>query len=305
MGPLRAPPISPTSALSILQAFGEGGSAEAARDLARGLTSTVISRSLDFERLQREQAASFSEERDRLAAAARTDLRRLPPVPEGANPSSAEGLPPYQEDAESTAVPMAGRARVGRRPPHGFFHNSGHLPDFLVPDPTSRSGNSNGLVVVPFIRRSARDPTYAEGTINGSLVYAFPLHAAPQEPSRASDSLPPWLLSLLHPTSPHYDLVLQAAHRDGDWGLQGELSQHIHRAQGQLDKWKAELEMLHSGRDRCRFRLERARTGHCLQSLRYIDDVAYGYFEDGSADAPQPPPLRRGGARRGRGRPSR
>jgi hypothetical protein len=35
MGPLCAPPISPTSALSILQVYGEGGSAEVACDLAR------------------------------------------------------------------------------------------------------------------------------------------------------------------------------------------------------------------------------------------------------------------------------
>jgi hypothetical protein len=34
MGPLRAPPISPSSAVAILQAFGEGGSAEAAHDVS-------------------------------------------------------------------------------------------------------------------------------------------------------------------------------------------------------------------------------------------------------------------------------
>src|ERR1700722_14320377 len=74
MGPLRAPPISTPSALSILQAYGEEGSAEAARDLARRLASTVVSRSLEFERLQREQTATFQQERDRLVAASRTEV---------------------------------------------------------------------------------------------------------------------------------------------------------------------------------------------------------------------------------------
>src|SRR3984957_16968623 len=77
MGPLRAPPISPTSALSILQAYGEGGSVETARDLARRLASTVVSRSLEFERLQREQTATFQQGGDRLVAAAGAEVRRL------------------------------------------------------------------------------------------------------------------------------------------------------------------------------------------------------------------------------------
>src|ERR1700722_6313244 len=309
MGPLRAPPISPTSALSILQAYGEGGSAETARDLARRLASTVVSHSLEFERLQREQTATFQQERDRLVTATGAEVRRLPPVPERAESASRADLPSYQEIQEPATVPLAGRARVGHRPPNGFMHNAGHLPDFLIPEPAQPRGRTRGTIVAPFIRISARDPTFAEGTTNGSLIYAFPLHAAPQEPSRSSDSLPPWLLALLHPTSPHYDLVVQAANRDGDWGLQGELeryhelSRHMHRAQERIDRWRAELEPLQSGRDRCRFRLERARAGTRLQALRHIDDTSYGYFED--EPLAQSARLRRGGARRGGGRPSR
>src|SRR6202789_3654748 len=109
MGPLRAPPISPTSALSILQAYGEGSSAETARDLARRLASTVVSRSLEFERLQREQTATFQQERDRLVAAAGAEVRRLPPLPEGTESASTADLPSYQEIQESATVPLATR----------------------------------------------------------------------------------------------------------------------------------------------------------------------------------------------------
>ena len=311
MGPLRAPPISPTSALAILQAFGEGGSAETARDLARGLATTVISRSLEFERLQRQQTAEFSAERDRLTAAARTDVRRLPPLPESSDSPSNEDLPPYHARPEPTTVPMERSAWVGRRPPHGFFHNGGHVPDFLIPEPGRRTRDSTGLIIAPFIRRSTRDPLYVEGTTNGSLIYSFPLHAKPIEPTRAIDCLPPWLLALLHPTSPHYDLVVQAANRDGDWGFAGELqryrefSQQLHRAQERVDRWKAECEAFHAGRDRCRFRLERARAGDRLQSLQYIAEVSYDYSFGDESPSIQPVTVRRGGARRGRGRPSR
>src|SRR6202789_647718 len=173
MGPLRAPPISPTSALSILQAYGEGGSAETARDLARRLASTVVSRSLEFERLQREQTAAFQQERDCLVAATGTEVRRLPPVPERAESASAGDLPSYQEVQEPATIPLAGRARTGQRPPNGFFHNAGHLPDFLIPEPAQARGQTRGTIVAPFIRRSTRDPTFAEGTTNRSLIYAF------------------------------------------------------------------------------------------------------------------------------------
>jgi len=211
MGPLRAPPISPTSALSLLQAFGEGGSAEVARDLARRLASTVISRSLEFERLQRQQTAEFDAERERLTAAARSDVRRLPPLPESSDPPSMEDLPAYHAVPQPTTVPMEHSAWVGRRPPNGFFHNGGHVPDFLIPEPGRRTLGAAGLIAAPFIRHSTRDPLYVEGTTNGSLIYSFPLHAKPLEPTRPIDTLPPWLLALLHPTSPHYDLVVQAA----------------------------------------------------------------------------------------------
>ena len=143
------------------------------------------------------------------------------------------------------------------------------------------------------------------------MLFRSPLHAKAVEPTRAIDCLPPWLLALLHPTSPHYDLVVQAANRDGDWGFAGELqryrefSQQLHRAQERVDKWKAECEALHAGRDRCRFRLERARAGDRLQSLQYITEVSYDYSFGDESPSIQPVTVRRGGARRGRGRPSR
>jgi hypothetical protein len=308
MGPLRAPPISPTSTLSILQAYGEGSDPEVARDLARQLAATVVSRSLEFEQLQRTQTAAFSAERDRLTALAGSDVRRLPPLPEGSDSPSTEDLPPYQAHARSSATQMETMPGVRRRPLHGFQHNAGHVPDFLIPGPLQQRGQQSALITAPFIRRS-HGHLFAEGTANGSLIYAFPLHATPREPEQPVDSLPPWLLALLHPTSPHYDLIVQTANRDGDWGLGGELqryrefSQQIHRAQERLDRWQAELETLQAGCDRCRFRLERARAGTRLQSLQHIADATYGYFADGEQVAPTT--LRRGGARRGRGRPSR
>jgi hypothetical protein len=51
----------------------------------------------------------------------------------------------------------------------------------------------------------------------------------------------------------------------------------MHRAQERIDRWKTEVEALNAGRDRCRFRLERARAGTRLQALQYLADVSYEY----------------------------
>jgi hypothetical protein len=128
---------------------------------------------------------------------------------------------------------MEGSTWVGCHPLHGFFHNGGHVPDFPIPEPTQQNLGSPGLVVTPFIRCSACNPLHIKGTINSSLIYAFPLHAKPQEPEQPIDNLLPWLLALLHLTLPHYDLVVQAVNCDGNWGLGGELecyqvSQQMH-----------------------------------------------------------------------------
>lgn len=254
--------------------------------------------------------AEFSAERDRLVAAAQTDVRRLPPLPESSDPPSAEDLPPYHTRLEPATVPMEHSTWVGRCPPNGFFHNGGYVPDFLIPEPGRRTQGVDGLVA-PFIHHSTRDPLYVEGTTNGSLIYSYPLHAKPREPARPIDALPSWLLALLHPMSPHYDLVIQAANRDGDWGVAGELeqyqefSQQMRQAQERIDWWKSEYEALQAGCDRCRFRLEHARAGTRLQALQYIADISYGYLFGDESPSIQPAPLRRGGAQRGRGRPSR
>ena len=121
-----------------------------------------------------------------------------------------------------------------------------------------------------------------------------PLYATPHNPERNIDSLPPWLLSLLHLPSPHYDLVVQRANQEGDWGLGGELehyrmfSTQISRVREHLDRWEAELEMLQSGQDRSRFRLEQARAGERLQALQRLADPAYGYMEEAFQSLPLP-----------------
>ena len=72
---LCAPPLSPRSALLMLQSQGTGGTLETYREVAQGLANTVITRSAQFEAIQRDQAAAMDQERQRLVAAAGTNVR--------------------------------------------------------------------------------------------------------------------------------------------------------------------------------------------------------------------------------------
>ena len=316
---LRAPPLSPHSVLLMLQSQGEGGTLESYRELAQGLANTVITCSARFEAIQRDQTAIMEQERQRLSAAAGANIRRLPTVPMVADASSDEDLPAYQAVPQTPALEVAAEHRPRECFPHGYMRNQNHVPSFLIPAAVQRHSASTAFVEAPFIRRSTRDPLVVEGTTNSILVYAAPLYATPQDPDRPVDSLPPWLLSLLHPSSPHYSLVIQHSNQEGDWGLGGELSRYhqfstqISRVRKHLDQWEAELEMLQSGRDRSRFRLEQARAGERLQALERLADPAYGYMAEAFQTLPIPgvnsyrpsTNSRHGGACRGRGRPSR
>ena len=132
------------------------------------------------------------------------------------------------------------------------------------------------------------NPLVVKGTTNGLLVYTVPLHATPRDPEHEIDSLPPWLLSLLHPSSLHYDLIIQHANHEGDWGLSGELacyhqfSLQITRVWEHLNQWEMELETLMGGRDQSRFRLEWARAGERLEVLQTLADPAYRYMDEAS-----------------------
>ena len=144
------------------------------------------------------------------------------------------------------------------------MRNQSHVPGFLIPAAVQHCSTTTAFVEAPFICRSVRDPLVVKGTTNRLLVYAAPLYATPCDPKRDIDLLPPWLLSLLHLSSPHYDLVVQHANWEGDWGLGGELERYqmfstqISRVRKHLNHWEAELETLQSGRDRSQFRLEQA-----------------------------------------------
>ena len=316
---LRAPPLSPRSALLMLQSQGTGGTLETYREVAQGLANTVITRSAQFEALQRDQAAAMDQERQRLIAAAGVNVRRLPAVPEVADASSDEDLPTYQAVSRAPALDVAAEHRPRERFPSGYMRNHNHVPGFLIPAAIQRRSATTAFVEAPFIRRSTRDPLVVEGTTNGILVYAAPLYATPREPDRPVDSLPPWLLSLLHCSSPHYSLLIQHSNREGDWGLGGELaryhmfSEQISRVRDHLDRWETELETLQAGRDQSRFRLEQARAGERLQALERLADPSYGYRAEAYQTLPIPggdsyrptTNSRCGGTRRGRGRPSR
>ena len=59
---LCAPPLSPRSALLLLQSQGTGGTVETYRKMAQGLANTVITRSAQFEAMQHDQAAAMDQE---------------------------------------------------------------------------------------------------------------------------------------------------------------------------------------------------------------------------------------------------
>ena len=253
---LHAPPLSPRSALLMLQSQGTGGTLEGYRKLAQGLANTVITRSAQFKAIQCDQTAAMEQERQRLVAAAGTNIRRLPAVPTVTDASSDEDLPAYQAVSRTPALEVATEHRLRRRIPNGYTCNQHYIPSFLIPATVQHRSATTAFVEALFIRRSVHDPLVVKGTTNGLLVYTAPIYATPCDPERNINSLPPWLLSVLHPSSPHYDLVVQHANREGDWGLGGELicyclfSTQISRVREHLNCWEAELKTLQSGRDR-------------------------------------------------------
>ena len=72
---LRAPPLLPHSALLMLQSQGTGGTLESYCELAQGLANTVITRSTQFEAIQRDQTAAMEQERQLLITAAGANVR--------------------------------------------------------------------------------------------------------------------------------------------------------------------------------------------------------------------------------------
>ena len=135
----------------------------------------------------------------------------------------------------------------------GYMRNHNHIPGFLIPASVQQRSATTAFIEAPFIQWSTCNPLVVEGTTNGLLVYTAPLHATPHNPECEVNSLPPWLLSLLHPSSPHYNLIVQHANHEGDWGLSGELAQyhqfslHITRVREHLNRWETELETLMGG----------------------------------------------------------
>ena len=71
---LRAPPLSPRSALLMLQSQGMGGMLETYREVAQGLANTVITRFAQFEAIQCDQTAAMEQERQCLVAAAGANI---------------------------------------------------------------------------------------------------------------------------------------------------------------------------------------------------------------------------------------
>ena len=179
---LRAPPLSPRSALLMLQSQGTGGTLESYHELAQGLANTVITRSAQFEAIQRDQTAAMEQERQRLVAAAGTNIRQLPAVPEVADASSDEDLPAYQAVPRTPALDVAAEHRPRECFLSGYMRNHNHIPGFLIPAAVQCHSATTAFVEAPFIRRSTHDPLVVEGTTNGILVYAAPLYATPREP---------------------------------------------------------------------------------------------------------------------------
>ena len=72
---LCAPPLSPRSALLMLQSQGTRGMLEGYHELAQGLANTVITCSTQFEAIQRDQTTTMEQERQCLIAAAGANVR--------------------------------------------------------------------------------------------------------------------------------------------------------------------------------------------------------------------------------------
>ena len=235
--------ISPQSALTILQAFGTGGSADNLREVAQITARTLFQRTQAYE-------ATIGRLQDDIAV-----MR-----------------------ARVAATPVTPRTNPR---PNGFLPNNGRLPAFYIPhlghravarfirkcpaDPTMAEGTMGGTGAEVYAYPLEARPPY-DASEDG-------------EENRAGEPLPEWLLDLLRGSETTFRLVLQASQSTGDWGLPADVARYratinrvneLHTArEGILDSLNSCWESL----DLIAGRLGRAKAPSRLGHLQYIADI--------------------------------
>jgi hypothetical protein len=182
-------PLSPRSALAVLQAFGTGGDVENLRRVAQITASSLTTRTAAYEA----HIAALQAENDRLRT-------------------------------RTAPTPIQHRTSVC---PQGFLPNGGRLPHFYVPynghraparyiraspgDPSSAEGTMG----------EPRSEVYA------FELYATEYPPPSEEDERPPpEPLPEWFQDLCHATFPHYHALLDGSRGLEDWGLTADIARY-------------------------------------------------------------------------------
>ena len=235
-------PLSPRSALAVLQAFGTGGDVENLRRVAQITASSLTTRTAAYEA----RIAALQAENDRLRT-------------------------------RTTPTPIRHCTSVC---PQGFLPNGGRLPHFYVPYNGHRAP-ARYIRASPGDPSSAEGTMGEPGSkVYAFELYATEYPPPSEEDERPPpEPLPEWFRDLCHATFPHYRALLDGSRGLEDWGLTADIARYRATSERIQDLYTAQegieasITRLRESLDLVAFRLGSARAGERLGRYRNLVDV--------------------------------
>jgi hypothetical protein len=235
-------PLSPCSALAVLQAFGTGGDVENLRRVAQITTSLLTTRTAAYEA----RIATLQAENDQLRT-------------------------------RTAPTPIRHRTSVC---PQGFLPNGRRLLHFYVPYNGHRAP-ARYIRASPGDASSAEGTMGEPGSkVYAFELYATEYPPPSEEDERPPpEPLPEWFRDLCHATFPHYRALLDGSRGLEDWGLTADIARYRTTSERIRDLYAAQegieasLTGLRESLDLVAFRLGSARAGERLGRYRNLVDV--------------------------------
>jgi hypothetical protein len=226
-------PLSPRSALAVLQAFGTGGDVENLRRVAQITASSLTTRTVAYEA----RIAALQTENDRLRT-------------------------------RTAPTPVQHRTSVC---PQGFLPNGGRLPHLYVPYNGHRAP-ARYIRASPGDASSAEGTMGEPGSeVYAFELYATEYPPPSEEDERPPpEPLPEWFRDLCHTTFPHYRALLDGSRGLEDWGLTADIARYRATSERIRDLYAAQegieasLTGLQESLDLVAFRLGSAQAGERL-----------------------------------------
>jgi hypothetical protein len=269
--PVAVPPISPTSAVNILNAYNSQQpqiltdgtpnpralSPSMYRAIVKNLVQTIKTR--DEKHCKSVKDLEFEVGETKVALA---DVK---------SSTTATTITRLEERIKQLESKVAEEDRNDNDPPEGYVRNHGQVDSVGIPI-------GDGFeALAKFVKRMPGDPSKAvvlTGLIKNENPQVISLYAAPVlDLHQEVEPLPNWLMRVLAADSLGYAKTIRDADTLEDWGLTAELHRYHQVDRRIAEIWDLnsqlvrELEGLEDERQRSRYRLEAANAGGRLARL--------------------------------------